>query len=101
MPIEQYMALSIMCFGNDFMPNLGMFSLREDGYDRALHTYKEAGNPDLITPDGRRKFLNFAAAKEMIVLKERITLRKRPEEKALLGKDPSLFGHKYGLHILS
>jgi 5'-3' exonuclease len=100
MPIEQYMALGILCFGNDFMPNLGMFSLREDGYDRALHTYTEAGNPDLLTLDGRRKFLNFAGAKEMGVLKERIGLRKRPEEKAILGKDQSLFSYKYGLHVL-
>ena len=100
MPIEQYMALGILCFGNDFMPNLGMFSLREDGYDRALHTYKESGNPDLLTSDGRRKFLNFAAAKEMAVFKERIGLRKRPEERAILGKDQSLFSYKYGLHVL-
>lgn len=100
MPIEQYMALGILCFGNDFMPNLGMFSLREDGYDRALHTYTEAGNPDLLTSDGRRKFLNFAAAKETGVFKERIGLRKRPEEKAILGKDQALFSYKYGLHVL-
>lgn len=100
MPIEQYMALSILCFGNDFMPNLAMFSLREDGYDRALQIYQEAGNPDLTTQDGRRKFFNFAAAKEIDVLKERIQLRKRPEEKALLGRDSSLFNHKYSLHIL-
>lgn len=100
MPIEQYMALSILCFGNDFMPNLAMFSLREDGYDRALHIYQESGSPDLTTPDGRGKFFNFAASKEMRVLKERIQLRKRPEEKALLGKDDSLFVHKYGLHVL-
>lgn len=100
MPIEQYMALGILCFGNDFMPNLGMFSLREDGYDRALQTYIEAGNPDLLTSDGRRKFLNFAAAKEMGVFKERIGLRKRPEEKAILGKEQSLFSYKYGLHVL-
>ena len=100
MSIEQYMALGILCFGNDFMPNLGMFSLREDGYDRALQTYIEAGNPDLLTSDGRRKFLNFAAAKEMGVFKERIGLRKRPEEKAILGKEQSLFSYKYGLHVL-
>jgi 5'-3' exonuclease len=34
--VEQYLRMSIMCFGNDFMPNLPMFSLREDGYARAL-----------------------------------------------------------------
>lgn len=34
---ETYVRMSVMCFGNDFMPNLAMFSLREDGYARALH----------------------------------------------------------------
>jgi 5'-3' exonuclease len=99
-PIEQYMALGILCFGNDFMPNLGMFSLREDGYDRALCLYQEAGHPDLTTPQGRNIFLRYSASKEMDVFKERISLRKRPEEKAVIGKDISLFSYKYGLHVL-
>ena len=99
-PIEQYMALGILCFGNDFMPNLGMFSLREDGYDRALYLYQEAGHPDLTTPQGRSIFLRYSASKEMDVFKERISLRKRPEEKAIIGKDSSLFSYKYGLHVL-
>lgn len=98
--IHQYLALSIMCFGNDFMPNLGMFSLREDGYNRALHLYGEAKNPDLYTPQGRLKFLKLAASHEMEVLKTRISLRKRPEEKGVLGKDQVMFSRKYGLHIL-
>ena len=98
--IHQYLALSIMCFGNDFMPNLGMFSLREDGYNRALHLYSEAKNPDLYTPQGRLKFLKLAASHEMEVLKTRISLRKRPEEKGVLGKDQVMFSRKYGLHIL-
>ena len=100
MDIEQYMAMSILCFGNDFMPNLGMFSLREDGYDRALQTYKQAKNPDLTTPEGRRVFLECASKQEMVFYKEKIGLRKRPEEKAILGKDNALFSHKYGLHVL-
>ena len=33
---DAYLRMSILCFGNDFMPNLAMFSLREDGYSRAL-----------------------------------------------------------------
>ena len=33
---ELYVRLSVMSFGNDFMPNLALFSLREDGYTRAL-----------------------------------------------------------------
>jgi hypothetical protein len=98
--IHQYLALSIMCFGNDFMPNLGMFSLREDGYNRALHLYSEAKNPDLYTPQGRLKFLKLAASQEIEVLKTRINLRKRPEEKGVLGKEQSKFSRKYGLHIL-
>jgi 5'-3' exonuclease len=98
--INQYIALSILCFGNDFMPNLAMFSLREDGYDRALHMYQECRRPNLLTSDGRKIFLQYAASKELDVLKERVSLRKRPEEKALLGKNSSLFIKKYGLHVL-
>ena len=102
LPLElsQYMALSILCFGNDFMPNLAMFSLREDGYDRALHYYKESGNPDLTTSAGRRQFLEYAGTHELEVLSERIGLRKRPEEKALWGKSQDLISKKYGLHVL-
>lgn len=100
LPTEQYMALSMLCFGNDFMPNLGMFSLREDGYNRALQFYDESGKPDLLTPEGRHQFMKFSASREMEVLKNRISLRKRPEEKAVLGKDQTEFSRKYGLHIL-
>jgi 5'-3' exonuclease len=100
LPIEQYIVLCIMCFGNDFMPNLGMFSLREDGYDRAIHIYEQSGTPDLTTIRGRNIFLEFASEKELKVLKERIALRKRPEEKCVVGKADSLISRKYGLHIL-
>lgn len=37
MDLNSYIRMCIMCFGNDFMPNLAMFSLREDGYTRAIH----------------------------------------------------------------
>jgi len=98
--IDQYIALSILCFGNDFMPNLGMFSLREGGYERALQIYEKAGNPDLLTFEGRDCFLDFAERSEMATLKERIHLRRRPEEKALFGRDGSQFERMYRLHIL-
>lgn len=97
---NQYMALSILCFGNDFMPNLALFSLREDGYDRAIHMYEECGKPDLLTSEGRSHFLQFAASKEIDILRERVFLRKRPEEKALFGRDSSLVSKKFGLHNL-
>jgi hypothetical protein len=34
---EAYVRMAVLQFGNDFMPNLAMFSLREGGYGRALH----------------------------------------------------------------
>jgi 5'-3' exonuclease len=98
--IDQYIALSILCFGNDFMPNLGIFSLREGGYERALQIYEKAGNPDLLTFEGRDCFLDFAERSEMTTFKERIHLRRRPEEKALIGRDGSQFERMYRLHIL-
>jgi len=100
LPIPQYSALMILCFGNDFMPNLAMFSLREGGYERALEIYENAGNPDLLTFEGRDAFLDTAEKLERRVLKERISLRKRPEEKALMGRDGSAFERQYRIHIL-
>ena len=100
MNIEQYIRLSILCFGNDFMPSLGIFSLREDGYSRALEIYQKAGNPDLKTVYGRRQFLKVASAEEPGVLEKRISLRKRPEEKSILGKAKELVSRKYNLHVL-
>ena len=100
LPIPQYSAMMILCFGNDFMPNLSMFSLREGGYERALEIYEKAGNPDLLTFEGRDAFLDTAEKLETRVLKERISLRKRPEEKALMGRDGSAFERQYRLHIL-
>lgn len=100
MDISQYMALSILCFGNDFMPNLAMFSLREDGYDRALQMYEECGKPNLLTKEGRSLFLKHAGSYELAFLKERIALRRRPEEKAMFGRDLNLVSKKFGLHVL-
>lgn len=98
--IDQYMILSMLCFGNDFMPSLGMFSLREDGYERALEMYQLSRNPDLTTEDGRRQFLEYAGSKEIETFRKRISLRKRPEERTVLGKNPSLMSKRYALHIL-
>jgi len=99
-PAEQYIILCILCFGNDFMPNLGLFSLREDGYSRALQYYVKAGLPNLKSSHGRYKFLEYSGNNELSVLSERIALRKRPEERAILGKDVHAFSRKYGLHVL-
>jgi 5'-3' exonuclease len=100
LPIQQYVALMILCFGNDFMPNLAMFSLREGGYERALEVYEKAGNPDLFTFEGRDAFLDISEQSEVSVLKERIALRRRPEEKGLMGRDGAAFYRQYCLHNL-
>jgi 5'-3' exonuclease len=36
LPVDEYIRLCIRYFGNDFMPAIAMFSLREDGHTRAL-----------------------------------------------------------------
>lgn len=100
LPIEQYMYLSVLCFGNDFMPSLGMFSLREDGYERALEFYELSGNPDLKIPEGRKQFISFCTSKEIEVLRARSKLRRRPEERTILGKSNMNISKKYGLHVL-
>jgi 5'-3' exonuclease len=40
LPLEAdaFVELCVRCFGNDFMPNLAAFSLREGGYERAIQT---------------------------------------------------------------
>jgi 5'-3' exonuclease len=37
LPVDEYVRMCIRYFGNDFMPAVAMFSLREDGHGRALH----------------------------------------------------------------
>lgn len=98
-PLDQYLHLSILCFGNDFMPNIGIFSLREDGYSRALEMLRKS-KADLTTSDGRFQFLSFASKHEIEILQERIKLRRRPAERGILGKNIETFSHQYGLHIL-
>ena len=34
---DLYVKTSLLSFGNDFLPNLAMYSLREDGYGRAMY----------------------------------------------------------------
>jgi 5'-3' exonuclease len=96
LPVPQYVALCVLCFGNDFMPSLGMFSLREGGHERALDLYKQAGNPDMLTPAGRAHFLNFARAVEMDVYKAR-GCEKHP---SIISSDMKHFEARYVSHIL-
>ena len=95
MPVPQYVAMCVLCFGNDFMPSLGMFSLREAGHERALEIYAQSGKPDMLTPAGRAHFLNFARAVEMVVYKER-----HDKHPSLISTDMKHFEARYTTHIL-
>ena len=41
LPVDDYVKICIRYFGNDFMPAIAMFSLREDGHGRALRMTPE------------------------------------------------------------
>ena len=99
-PPQRYVALCVLCFGNDFMPPLGMFSLREGGHERAVECYLQAGSPDLLTPAGRQAFLRAAATQEFKVYQQKIVARQNPAERAILSTDAKHFEARYNLHIL-
>ena len=64
MEVDAYVQTAILYFGNDFMPTLAFYSLREDGHSRALkYTLEKAGpierkilverrKPGMGSPDG-------------------------------------------------
>jgi hypothetical protein len=100
LPVDEYVRLCILCFGNDFMPNLGLFSLREGGHERALQYYREAGSPALSTSEGRARFLKVSSCHESPVLRERVNKRNRIGERAVMPRDAYLFSERYKLHVL-
>jgi 5'-3' exoribonuclease 2 len=96
-PLEQYIMLSVMCFGNDFVPAIGYFSLREGGYERALYTYRQAGTPDLLTPEGRRVFLKHT--QELNFYREKVPGRGHSFERAVVPLDGLHVEKRYNLHV--
>lgn len=72
MPVDDFVEMAVTCWGNDFLPPIAMFSLREDGYGRALH---------FKGPCER------AAQEETRLLQSRIVKRNRAEEQSLIGSD--------------
>jgi len=99
-PSTQYVALCVLCFGNDFMPALGMFSLREGGHERAIECYRQAGSPDLLTIKGRQAFFRTAQLKEMQVYQDKVRARENPAERCILSTDGKHFEERYTLHLL-
>jgi 5'-3' exonuclease len=99
-PSNQYVALCVLCFGNDFMPALGMFSLREGGHERAIECYRQSGSPDLLTIEGRQLFLRTAHLKEMQFYQEKVRARDNSAERCILSGDGKHFEERYNLHLL-
>jgi 5'-3' exonuclease len=95
-PVKQYIPLSILCFGNDFMPVIGMFSLREGGHERALQVYTECGMPDLLTVRGRRVFFEQAARYEMKVY---MNASKEKFYEKIIVSDGKHFEARYTAHL--
>ena len=72
LPVDQFVEIAVTCWGHDFLPPLAMFSLREDGYGRALQFKGPCKKAAQIESD---------------LLQSRIMKRNRPEEFAMLGPD--------------
>lgn len=96
MPIDEYIRLCVLCFGNDFMPSLGMFSLREGGHERAMRIYKQ-NKCSLDTVEGRATFLKHAGKEELAFMLEKVH---NPAERAVIALDGSYFRERYNAHIL-
>jgi 5'-3' exonuclease len=53
---DEYIRMCIMSFGNDFMPPIAMFSLREDGYNRAIY-YSKTSNLEKAAEEEEKTIL--------------------------------------------
>lgn len=82
LPVEKdvFIKMSIMCFGNDFMPNLGLFSLRENGYTRALY-YSNRNDADKDEMKILRKFA-------------------KPENRHILSPDGHALEKRMSVHLM-
>jgi 5'-3' exonuclease len=83
MPPDDWVNMCVMCFGNDFMPTLAMFSLREDGYGRAVHYFT-------------KKTLQNAADDELTVL----TKRAKETDRHIVSKDGHVIENRMALHLM-
>jgi 5'-3' exonuclease len=80
---DDWVHMCIFCFGNDFMPNIAMFSLREDGYSRAVHFAK-------------KNTLKGAVKDELKV----ILKRAKDEDRKFVAKDGHALESRMALHLM-
>ena len=80
---ETYVRASILLFGNDFLPNFAMFSLRKDGYPRAMHYLKGPG-------------LKAAAGDELKVLRKHA----QESDRRIVSTDCHALESRFGIHLM-
>lgn len=80
---DEYVKASILLFGNDFLPNFAMFSLRRDGYPRAMHYLKGPG-------------LKAAVADELKVLRKHA----QETDRRIVSTDAHAVEARVGLHMM-
>ena len=77
---NDWVTMCVTCFGNDFLPTIAMFSLREDGYGRALHY----------------KTLESAAKDEYKVLMKRA----KETDRHIVSRDGHAIESRMALHLM-
>ena len=80
---DTYVRASVLLFGNDFLPNFAMFSLRKDGYPRAMHYLKGPG-------------LKAAAGDELKVLKKHA----QDSDRRIVSVDAHAVESRFGVHMM-
>jgi len=80
---EDWVEMCVLCFGNDFMPTIAMFSLREEGYARAVHYMT-------------KKTLEGAADDELKVLAKRA----KETDRHIVSRDGHVIESRMALHLM-
>ena len=80
---EEWVEMCVMCFGNDFMPTIAMFSLREDGYGRAVHYMT-------------KQTFEGAAEDELKVLMKRA----KDTDRHIVARDGHVIENRMALHLM-
>lgn len=83
LPPNDWVEMCVLCFGNDFMPTIAMFSLREDGYARAVHYMKTQS-------------LEGAADDELKVLAKRV----KDTDRHIISRDSHAIESRMALHLM-
>ena len=79
-----FVEMSVLCFGNDFMPALGMFSLRNDGYNRAIHYFKQQNPLERAANDEHKILHKF----------------RKDTDHHIVANDLHALEERYGAHIM-